>query len=440
VKFRAFGPRRLFSILMLLLLLVASTLPASAGQKIDGHVFDMSMNAAVIGWDPEPWPTVSFSSMRLWDTGTTWFNINTAEGVYDWSVLDEWLAAAGSNHNNEALYTFGGVPQWASSKPNDPTCRPQPGACDAPRDLNPDGTGTDRLWKDFITALVQHNQNSQTARIRYWEMWNEPHNNFFWNGTYLQLVRMVADAYSIIKTADPDAVVLSVTVGWSAKASMTWFKGYIAAGGGRYIDKISCHGYAKQDGGKYGPPENIVTYLVPYRSSLAALGLGSTQIWDTEANWGQGLLTDRDMQAAWVARFYLLHISEAIGRLYWFVWNGGSQGGLWAPDPHDRTKQGTLLKAGIAYQQLRKWVIGTSITSRCSNQGSIWSCQFAGSSGYKALAVWDTSATCQNGQCGTTQYGVNNSYLSYLTLDGNKYQIKNSQVPIGAKPIFVQNQ
>jgi hypothetical protein len=31
-------------------------------------------------------------------------------------------------------------------------------------------------------------------------------------------------------------------------------------------------------------------------------------------------------------------------------------------------------------------------------------------------------------------------YVNYLTLDGEKYTITGGQVPIGAKPILVQNQ
>ena len=208
------------------------------------------------------------------------------------------------------------------------------------------------MWKDYVTALVQHSRNSTTAHIHHWEMWNEPHNNFYWNGTSPQLVRVVADAYAIIKASDPIAIVLSPTVGWEDGDAMKWFQTYIAAGGAKYIDRISCHGYSKQGGGKYGPPENMVKDLVIYRASLTALGLGSIPIWDTEADWGQGLMTDYDMEAAWISRFYVLHASNKIRRLYWFIWNGGPQGGLWTLDPKDHRLPGPILKPGIAYGQV----------------------------------------------------------------------------------------
>ena len=396
------------------------------------------MNAGVIAhWQPQPWPSVQFKGIRLWDSNTAWLNLNPAQGQYDWSDLDQWLALAGSG-NNTVLYTFAGVPQWASSKPDDHICLIGPGSCDPPKDLNADGSGPDQLWKDFVSALADHNANGSAAHISYWEMWNEPHNNFFWNGTYAQLVRMVGDAYAILKAADPNAVILSVTVGWQAKAPMQWFTGYVNAGGGRYIDKISCHGYSK-NGGKYGPPENMVADLVPYRASLKALGLGDREIWDTEANWGPGLLQNSDLQAAWLARFYLLHISEGIPRQYWFMWNSTTTG-LWQQNAKDHSRPGKLLKPGIAFSEVSNWVVGATMSQSCSNSGTIWTCPFTRSGGYQALAVWDTADTCQQNQCQTTNYQFSGNYVNYLTLDGTQVNISGDTVPIGAKPILLQNQ
>jgi len=98
------------------------------------------------------------------------------------------------------------------------------------------------------------------------------------------------------------------------------------------------------------------------------------------------------------------------------------------------------LKPGVAYREVAKWVIGSTLESRCSNHSSIWSCPFTRSGGYRALALWDASGRCGHGHCTTVHYGVDQSYRSYLTLDGQKIKIKKNQVPIGVKPIFVQNQ
>jgi hypothetical protein len=426
------------ALILIVLLGFVELVPLSAQNH--KYLFNLSMNGGVIAdWHAEPWPTVPISGIRLWNTGTTWADLNPTNGGYDWTQLDKWLAAAGQ-HRNTVLYTFAGVPRWASSNPDDSVCIQAPGACDPPRDVNPDGTGTDQMWKTFVTALVQHNANSTTAHIRHWEMWNEPHNNFYWNGTSAQLVRMVADAYAIIKAYEPDSIVLSPTVGWQSKEPMRWFQAYVAAGGGKYIDRISSHGYSKGGGGTYGPPENMVGFLVPYRASLAALGLGSIPIWDTEANWGKDLVTDPDLQAAWVARFVVLHASSQIRRLYWFLWNGDSQGGMWKFDPRDHRLPGTILKPGVAYAQLSQWIVGTDISS-CQQTGTIWTCALSRADGYQGLIAWDTSQTCKQGQCATTEYRFQGNYVNYRTIaDDHTVQINGSTVPIGAKPILLQNQ
>ncbi|MGA8489249.1 MAG: hypothetical protein WB711_02435 [Terriglobales bacterium] len=441
MKTRVFSRPVLLTVILLaaLVSISAQTPPPTAAPLWHQYLFNLSMNGGVIAdWHPEPWPTVPIVGIRLWNTGTRWLDLNPADGVYDWTQLDKWLAAAGQ-HGNNVLYTFADVPRWASSDPDDKVCLQVPGSCDPPNDLNPDGSGTDQHWKDFVTALVQHNANSTTGHINHWEMWNEPHNNFYWNGTNAQLVRMVGDAYAIIKAYDPNALVLSPSVGWQSGEPMQWFSGYIAAGGAKYIDRISCHGYAK-NGSQYGPPENVAKFIVPFRASLKALGLDGVPIWDTEANWGNDLVTDPDMQAAWVARFVIFHATNHIRRLFWFIWNGESQGGMWKFDPQNHSLPGTILKAGIAYGQLSDWLVGAD-TSACQQTKSIWSCALSRDGGYQGLMIWDTAQTCKHGQCSTSEYQFQGNYVSYRTIDNsNPVAINGSTVPIGAKPILLQNQ
>lgn len=415
-------------------LLISSSLLAQDSRSL----FSLSANNGVIG--VEPWPSVPFpGGVRLWDTNTSWDDINVADGVYDWTTLDNWLAHTAANHA-QALYTFGYIAPWASSNPTDPMCKPTPGTCDPPNDLNADGSGTDQHWKDFVTALAIHNQNSATGHIKFWEMWNEPHNAFFWNGTYAQLIRMVSDAYAILKSYDPHAVILSPAFGWSEKYYLDYMSGYLAAGGGKYADVMSVHGYVLGPYHKYRDPENVNPDCAAYRAVLRKYGLAGKEIWDTEADWGKNLnFSNPDLQAAWVSRFYLMHASNRIRRMYWFLWNGGDQGGLWQPDPQNH-REGTLLEGGVAYQSLAGWMIGAKMINGCTSVGTIYSCEFTRSGGYQALAVWDTADSCSNGECETTQYHYNGNYVNYLDLAGSQHQVNQNWVPIGAKPILLQNQ
>jgi hypothetical protein len=168
---------------------------------------------------------------------------------------------------------------------------------------------------------------------------------------------------------------------------------------------------------------------------LSLYGQKRKPIFDTEASWGRidrDCFTDPDLQSAFLARFYLLHLSEGIQRYYWRGWidDGDS---LYDPATG-------LTSAGVAYLQVHGWLLGNTMTGPCTISGTTWTCNFTGPNGYVAEVIWDTSQTCQNGQCGSIPYVVNSQFLDYLTITGEKIQIANNTVPIGAKPIWVENQ
>src|SRR5580698_264638 len=156
------------------------------------------------------YPTVNYGMQRFWDSPPLqWPSINTASGVYDFSNLDSTLAQAYSSGVMVGLYTLARTPPWATSNPSDTTCHYTTatsgggnGECDAPMDLNADGTGANAIWKAWITAIASH-VNSPTylqthAHIKYWEIWNEPDTQWYWNGTFAQLARLTEDANCII--------------------------------------------------------------------------------------------------------------------------------------------------------------------------------------------------------------------------------------------------
>jgi hypothetical protein len=383
-----------------------------------------------------PWPSVPFHTFRLWDTNTFWSTINTGAGQYDWTVVDAWLEAASENQA-EPLFTLGMTPQWASSDPNNTICHVGPGQCAPPDDLNPDGSGTDQHWKDFLTAAAQH----VGTQVQYWEIWNEPNNRWYWLGTYAQLARMAQDARSVILSVNPNAKFLNAGTGGQRPYALEWWRGYGRAGGFQWADIIALHGDVRPyppKCGVYPEPETFLVVASNVRRILKKFGQENKAIWDTESSWGpikQDCFTNQDLQAAFLARFYLLHLSEGLQRFYWRGWIDGD-GGIFDKN------NGHLYKAGVAYEQISSWLPGNTMTRQCSKtprKGTIWTCNFAGPKHYRAEAIWDTSQTCKKGQCGTTPYHVGGNYVDYLTLDGTKEQIQNHTVPVGAKPIWVEN-
>jgi len=379
-----------------------------------------------------PWPTLPFNTMRLWDTGTTWSDMNPAPGTYFWRAIDGWLKTTEQNGVTVVL-TLGMTPLWASSQPGNLICHYGPGQCAPPDDVNPDGSGTDQHWKDFVTAIAQH----VGTQVNYWEIWNEPDNDFFWLGTPAQMVRMARDARGIIQSINPNAQLLNAGTSSLNQYGLNWWDGYAAAGGLQWADIIAVHGdvrpYPPQCG-VYPEAETFLVVMSNLHQVLAQYGQNDKPIWDTEASWGRTDLdcfTNQDLQAAFLARFYLMHLSTHVQRFYWRAWVDGD-GGL------DNPEVG-LDKAGVAYGSLHNWLSGNTLVSGCTASGTVWTCDFTGPSNYVAAAIWDTSETCNNGRCSTHRYTVGSSYVDYRMLNGNTHQITDGTVPIGAKPIWVEN-
>jgi len=427
-----------FAILTPCLLMAGTDTPDTQQTAASPFLFGMQMNGGIIS--QEPWPKANFGGIRLWDSAIHWRDINTADGVYDWSNLDKWLSLAQTS-NVEVLYTFGEVPSWASSDPGDYSCAGGPGACDPPNDLNADGSGSDRHWKNFVAAIVSHNQGSQTGHIRGWEVWNEAFGNEHrWKGTIAQLLRMAQDARTIIKAADKSAMVLTPTFAPLLNPSRLQLATYLAAGGGQFADAIALHGYVMTRTGDR--PEDLVTFMNLSDPILAKYGQSNKPLWDTEASWGNirnTRFTDPDMQAAFVARSYLLHWSLGISRYYWYEWNNSLVGQLWIPDPHDADGPGKLLKPGISYVQVYNWIVGSKLDSGCVQNGTVWTCNFRRGASYEAQAIWDTAESCDHGTCSSAKYTVDPKYHQFRTVDGTTFPITNSRVEIGAKPILLES-
>jgi hypothetical protein len=420
--------------------------PNPSGSVISESFFDMHMHTGVLGL--EPWPTASFASIRLWNTGTAWSEINTSEGTYDWTEFDKWLAIAQAHGVSSLLYTFGWTPTWASSNPSDATCHNTAnglGQCWPPNDLNSDGSGSDQHWKDFVTALVTHNANSTTAHVRYWEIWNEFDQLITWKGTNAQLVRLAQDARAIILNADPKAIVLTPSSSSGLTGVAQQMKAYLATpGASDAADAIAIHPYVQQPD-VLPAAEDVVTLITNVKQILT--GPDATKpIWSTEGSWGVTSstgFTDPDQQAAFTARYLLLQLSSGIRSFYWYEWNNVIDGTLWNPmgTAGCSSPAGCVTQSGVAYQQVFEWTVGNSLTSPCAAQGTIWTCQFSGSNGYLAEAVWDTSQSCNAGVCTSTAFSVPTQFTQFRDLSGTSVSLNGATtITIGAKPNLLQNQ
>jgi putative Ig domain-containing protein/putative glycosyl hydrolase len=395
----------------------------ATASAVQSSFFNMSINLK-----DSPWPTTmgaNLAGLRLVTASMEWTDINTAEGVYDWSNFDFWMAKTQTN-GQDVLFTIYDTPAWASSNPS-AACASQAGGCYPPNDLNADGTGTNKHFKDFVSALVKH---AGVGKIKYLEIWNEANITTEWTGTYAQLVRMVQDAATVAKAIDPKILVggPSETGDGKSGLEMNWLAGFLAAGGSQYVDFISFHGYVWN-------AEDIGTRIDNLRVAATSYGLQKKPVFDTEGSWGAfSKMTDADNQAAYAARHYLIQIAKQVNRYYFFGWDFQGTGDL-----YDYNK-GKITLAGTAYQQIYQWTVGATPTGPCIASGTVWTCGFTRPNGYQALAVWDSSQTCSAGLCTTSLYAVALPYVQYRDISGKLTKGLGTHMSIGLKPILLENQ
>ena len=357
-----------------------------------------------------PWPSIPFSSLRTWDTLVTWPDINPAPNTYDWSRVDALIDLA-KGRGVDLLFTLGRTPRWASASPDAKTPY-GPGQCAPPANI--------KYWDDFLRAIVSHSR----GMIRFWETWNEPQSpdSTVYCGDVSTMVELQRRAYEIIKSFDPDAMVLTPSpVGGYGPP---WMSRFLAAGGGKYADIMAFHGYLAPG----ARAESLMGTIAEFKTVFADNGQAAKPVWDTEAGWGKDEdLPDPDLQAAFLAKFYLLHWSAGVERFYWYAYDNEAWGTLW-------NAASGLNKAGEAYGQVHKWLRGATMTAPCVSKDAVWTCHLIRANDYRAAVLW-TSADVG---AGTMPFSVANEFRQYRDLVGNLHKIRDGHVPISFAPILVE--
>jgi PKD repeat protein len=364
-------------LLRLSLVVALITVSAFAGE-IPSTFFGLHILHAVNG--TTPWPSDPFGTLRLWDSGVDWHEINTSQGVYDWTNFDRWMTLA-RQHNAEVVYTFGRVPDWANG-----------------------GQGTTlpmtnmQYWDDFVRAVATRS----AGRVKYWEIWNEPNDTHFWTGDIPTLVTMAQHAQQIIRSVDPNAIILTPAPTWTATAPYEWMTTYLQSGGGNYADIIAFHGYVNSS------PEEIDSLAAKMRDAMNANGQSAKQLWDTEASFSLAgscttSICDPDQQAAFLVRHYMLHLSRGVDRYLWYAWED-TWGTLW-------NSTSGVLKPGLAYKNVYNWLVGATLSQTCSASNGTWTCGITRPNGYQGLIVWNPSSS--------VSYTAASQYKQYRDIYGN---------------------
>ena len=238
---------------------------AAATPRIPGSFFGMHDG------DTVSYPTAPVGAVRLWDSGVSWRDIETAPGRYDFTRVDAQVNAARA-HGATVLLVLGQTPRFHSTKPGTPGSYGL-GAASMP---------TETSWKNYVYAVVKHFK----GRGVDYQVWNEANVAGYWQGTAKQMATLTRLASTIVNRNDSSAKVVSPAMAVRLSSQRSWLRTFYAqrTGGKKvaaYLDVVSLNLYplASQK------PEASMTLLAATRSTLRAAGVRKP-IWNTEINYG----------------------------------------------------------------------------------------------------------------------------------------------------------
>jgi hypothetical protein len=437
----------------------ADGLPAAAfGVNYTATSFDGSVPN-----NPWPPPSVTLGSVRAWDNGTAWKDLEKDAGAFDFSSLDAMHALVAASGVDDFEYTAGMTPAWAAMNPTESGCHlGLAGTCSPPSDVLsttacsavPSGGMGDCFWKEFIYKLFQHVTSSGRSYIRKFSPWNEftTVHEFWTEGEpYPMLAQMAADAYAIIKSIDPSVLVFTPSA-TSTGGPMKMCE-YLDGGStpGKFADALDFHTYI--DTTHVFPPENVLGYLESYRACMTSANfMAGKDIYSDEGGWGQNLQTNlpnspnascagdagcmvaaSDTATAFIARYYLLQLFWGVKGFWWYATGADEWGSLGTLSKDGKTF--TALPDATAYTEVYDWLVGATLGPPCTNgdAGTVWTCDLTRASpkGFSARAVWDTggSSSYTNPKPGTWSH--------WKDLTGTTRSIAGA-VPIGPMPVLIE--
>jgi polysaccharide biosynthesis protein PslG len=368
----------------------------------------------------DSWPPVPVGSLRVWDAGVAWNQVEKTPGTYDWSRLDEIVKTA-RDHHTQLLIVLGQTPAFHSRHPKKVGAY-GPGAASMP-DL--------AAWTAYVKAIVTRYHAPDVA----FQVWNEANVEGYWNGTYRQMAKLTAAARTVVNTVTPRPLLVAPamatrTLGQRAGLRLLYAERVNGVRLGGLVDVVSLQLYPEIGAG----PARSDTWLKEARRILRLQGVPADKpIWDTEINYGlQGgqavPLLPPEQQAANVAMTYVLDAAGGLGRVFWYSWDlhGIANTDLVSAD-------GSALSAGgQAFQTVRRWLLGTKPSACTTTADGTWVCPMQSPEGQRTV-FWnpDREASVSTG-FGATSYEVLGQTAASVPLGGTTLQVGDSPVLVTA--------
>lgn len=306
-----------------------SGLPSQALEALPAPRSDLPIPLGYFGLhvhDPrQNWPALRFGRLRLWDTRTTWYNLQPEPERFDFERLDGIVDRA-SRAGVEVVMCLGMPPRWAASRPDEPSPYGASalGASSEPRSLVE--------WERFVRTVGARYK----GRLRHYELWNEVNpGTGFYTGTPQALLEVQRVAYETLKAIDPGITFIAPSSVGESEGQLAWFERYLSLMRGRWADVLSYHFYTPRRA-----PEALLPLAARVRRIADRTGHARLPLWNSESgyrvNWGQTRTPGGTMDswpnlapetaAAWAARSAVLGWAAGLDAFFWYAYENGFMG------------------------------------------------------------------------------------------------------------------
>ena len=321
------------------------------------------------GEGPTAWPQTRVGSIRMWDNGVSWREIERAPGVFDWTVVDAHMAKARAN-GASVLLVLGQTPEFHSSRPAAEGFY-GPGASAMPaRDA----------WVRYVQEVAKRNK-TVWGGVADFQVWNEANVIGFWSGTAAQMATLTSWTRSALTAVDRSATLVAPALVTRLSSQQQWVKAFYSrkvAGKNvsAFVDALSFQLYPLAT----GTPETSMSLLASVRKTLAKYKVRKP-IWNTEVNYGlvSGPVPEAGVtplssirQVGNVLRTFTLNAQHGVSRVYWYSWDMLAMSNTRLVE----TDRSTLTPAGRSFATAQAWLSGTRPAGCSRDRKGVYTCVF----------------------------------------------------------------
>lgn len=357
-------------------------------------------------------PDVPVGYLRLWDTETTWADIEPVKGQFTWRKLERQIQTAQIT-DSRVMLVLGGTPAWAG---------------DGSRQSPPTSIAD---WRNYVRTIACRFGPSISA----YEIWNEANLKDFWGGTAEQMADLTSAAFEEIRGCEnSNALVVAANTTVRASGSFgTFYPEYLEAlkARGWPVDAYSVHSYPTASGGA----NDRIRGIGQFKTMLALAGARQTTIFDTEVNYGLAGLGEGkvdltgDNAMALMSRTYIDSARYGFASTFWFVWtaNPDSKFGI------QFTRAANAEKT--AWRTTYDWLVGAQFQRCLETDQQLVVCQFSKGGGNFSI-VWHGDVGSAPVQVSTAVLGQLGSRLCDLSANCDSL-VPGSSPAIGFKPMRI---